>query len=245
MRSMLRGAGVMLVLVLATTGCSDRSPTASNPAPPAGSPAPTGTTPPATSGSPAPVAINPAFAERALAIARTYVSWGRVDDELRWAPALCRLPLPGVARMSSSENVATHGRKLYSLFALHRDGYPRGPHAGQAIVKEAWTAEVVNQKFDPASARNFGDAGDHFYPYAQQDGVVYHAGARAGLYLMFKIDPAAPADAGFDRTQSDEGWVYATLTTAGEVTAAGRVQSCMDCHNHAAHERLFGLPAGP
>ena len=30
------------------------------------------------------------FEEQVLEIAASYISWGRVDDELRWAPDLCR-----------------------------------------------------------------------------------------------------------------------------------------------------------
>src|SRR4051812_33071032 len=41
-----------------------------------------------------------AFEEQVLAIAAEYQAWGRVDDELRWAPGLCRQPLPGVAHQS-------------------------------------------------------------------------------------------------------------------------------------------------
>src|SRR5688572_20399864 len=37
-----------------------------------------------------------AFEAETMAIARDYLSWGRVDDELRWAPFLCRQPLPGI-----------------------------------------------------------------------------------------------------------------------------------------------------
>src|SRR5690349_3419922 len=56
----------------------------------------------------------PAFAQRALEIAGEYVPWGRVDDELRWAPFLCRQPMPASAHVSDSSNAATHGQKLYS-----------------------------------------------------------------------------------------------------------------------------------
>ena len=34
------------------------------------------------------------FEAQTLAIAAEYLAWGRVDDELRWAPFLCRQPLP-------------------------------------------------------------------------------------------------------------------------------------------------------
>jgi hypothetical protein len=175
-----------------------------------------------------------AFAQQARSIAAGYQAWGRVDDELRFAPTLCRLPLPARARMSTSEDAATHGRKLYSLFARARAAYPAGPHLDQAVVKEAWTAEPTTTAYQPESHRE-SDGGDHFYPYARtKDGAVFHAGQRAGLYVMYRLPPETPA--------TDAGWVYATLTPTGEVTAAGRLQTCMDCHHHAPNERLFGLP---
>ena len=41
---------------------------------------------------------------------------------------------------------------------------------------------------------------------------------------------------------TDAGWIYGTLTPDGKtVTSAGRVQRCMDCHDVAPHDRLFGL----
>ena len=52
---------------------------------------------------------------------------------------------------------------------------------------------------------------------------------------MFKTDPQTPG--------TDEGWVYGTVTPDGQqVTSAGRVESCMMCHQGAPHDRLFGLP---
>ena len=52
---------------------------------------------------------------------------------------------------------------------------------------------------------------------------------------MFKLDPQTP--------DTDEGWVYGTVTPDGKkVTSAGKVESCMKCHQRAPHDRLFGLP---
>jgi hypothetical protein len=178
----------------------------------------------------------PTFHERARAIAAEYQQWGRVDDELRWAPFLCRLPSPGIAWFSKSEDATTHGQKLYSVFAKHRTAYPAGPHTDQVIVKQSWTAErAEGVTFDPTSARQ--PTADHFYPYAQKDGTVYRAATPAGLYIMFKVDPATP--------DTDAGWVYATLSPANQVTASGRIASCIRCHERAEHERLFGVPASP
>jgi len=189
-------------------------------------------------GTPPPIVT--AFAATAREIAAAYTAWGRVDDELRWAPFLCRIPLPGITRPSESNDPSTHGQKLYSVFAKNHAAYPDGPQTDQVVVKQSWTAELVttpDAAFAPASERFSPDAGDHFYAYAKGDGGVYRAATFAGLYIMFKLPDATP--------ETDEGWVYATITAAGEVTAAGRVESCMGCHEVATHERLFGVPLSP
>ena len=178
-----------------------------------------------------------AFETQALAIANAYPSWGRVDDELRWAPTLCRLPYPGIARASESNDPATHGQKLYSVFARNHAEYPDGPHTDQIVVKESWTAELVTDAdagFRPESYQGTPDAADNFYPYARGDAGVYRAGEMAGLYIMFRVPAATP--------DTDEGWVYATITNTGQLTAVGKVESCMGCHVAAPHERLFGVP---
>jgi len=191
--------------------------------------------------------IDPVLGERARAIAAEYVGYGRVDDELRWAPFLCRIPRPGLAYVSASMDGETHGQKLYSVFARNHKAYPAGPHTDQVVVKESWTIERVTDpavKYDPDAYRGNPDAGfkgDHFYPYAMKDGVLYRAAAKAGLYIMFKLDAATP--------NTDAGWVYATITAAGELTAAGKVKSCVACHQDADNDRLFGVEksvtAGP
>jgi hypothetical protein len=175
---------------------------------------------------------------RALAIADEYKSWGRVDDELRWAPFLCRLPMPGVARPSASKDGATHGNKLYSVFVKHHADYPAKSAAGQVVVKESFVAEPTNEAFEPERPMFSSNVGaDHFYPYATKDGVVYRAGAAAGLYIMYRLDPSAP--------NTDDGWVYTTVTADRRVTASGRIASCMGCHEDAPHGRLFGVPTSP
>ena len=181
------------------------------------------------------------FEEEVLAIAAEYTSWGRVDDELRWAPWLCRQPYPGITRPSQSDDESTHGRKLYSVFAKNHAAYPDGPQDGQAVVKQSWVPELVDTDAGLGLNSYRSDAGaeaDHFYPYAQGDGGVYRAAAPAGLFIMFRLDPRTP--------DTDEGWVYATVSPAGQVTSAGRVSSCMGCHETSAtHERLYGVPLSP
>src|SRR4051794_13219857 len=85
---------------------------------------------------------NVADDKRALSIAAEYQSWGRVDDELRWAPFLCRQPMPGTAWVSASTDGATHGQKLYSVFAKDHAAYPASSPVGQAVVKESFVPEL-------------------------------------------------------------------------------------------------------
>jgi hypothetical protein len=181
------------------------------------------------------------FEAQVQAIAAEYLAWGRVDDELRWAPWLCRAPYPGITRPSESTDESTHGRKLYSVFAKNHAAYPNGPHDDQVVVKQSWVPELVDTDAGLQLNSYRSDAGvdaDHFYPYAKGDGGVYRASALAGLFIMFKLDPAVP--------ETDEGWVYATVSAGGQVTSSGRVASCMGCHETSAtHERLYGVPLSP
>ena len=50
---------------------------------------------------------------------------------------------------------------------------------------------------------------------------------------MAKLAPETPG--------TDEGWIYGTVAPDGTVTSAGLVESCMECHDSAPHERLFGV----
>lgn len=201
------------------------------------------------------------FHEAVLKVAAEYKAWGRVDDEMRWAPMLCRPGAPGTVYLSASQNDETHGRKLYSLFARRREDYARlgksrDPVAvGQVIVKQSWLPEEITEPsqrpdrktdFDghkvlrtpalqPDTKRKGADGGfDHFYPYAWQGDKAFKATRQADLFVMLKLDPETP--------DTDNGWVYATVTPDGKrVTAAGRIESCMGCHQDAKKDRLFGL----
>lgn len=195
--------------------------------------------------------VDARFAPLIASAFRDYKAWGRVDDELRWAPWLCRLPLPGRARMSAAED-GGHARKLYSVFARHRDRYPLvqgeapvSQPVGQVLVKESYHPELVENGApelpEPQPSTPDGASGtpDHFDPYLRDGDRVYRASRFAGAYVVLKVAPETPG--------TDAGWVYGTVTPEGEVTSAGRVASCMGCHVSARHERVFGIapPAGP
>src|SRR5262249_21753888 len=67
--------------------------------------------------------LDQSFAPALEEIAKIYESFGRADPRGHWAPTDCRFPRPAVARLSDSEDSSTHGQKLYSVFARHRDAY--------------------------------------------------------------------------------------------------------------------------
>lgn len=175
-----------------------------------------------------------------------YKAWGRVDDELRWAPFLCRMPMPGRPAMSVASDGA-HAKKLYSLFAKEHGAYaelgneyapntklgvPLGP---QIVAKESYLPEVVTDAPNapmPSGANGNVEA-DHFHPYLKaDDGKTYRAGKLVGVYFVIEKGANTPG--------TDEGFVYGTVTATGEVTSAGKVTSCMGCHVQAKHRRFFG-----
>jgi hypothetical protein len=197
----------------------------------------------------APAPEEPAFHAVLKKIAAEYKSYGRVDDEARWGLADCRSPNPGMAHVSASKDAKTHGQKLYSLFVKDWLAYvavekPNAAPVGQTLVKQSWIPEEL-----PAS-KGVPDLGektirtrasgksmphnDNFWPYAVKGGKVYRATKQADLFIMVKLDPKTPG--------TDDGWVYGTVSPDGKkVTSAGRVQSCMRCHQEAKHDRQFGL----
>ena len=109
------------------------------------------------------------FHARLLEIAAKYESYGRVDDEGRWAPWLCDAPGPSMARFSRSGGNEAHGRKLYFLFATPREDFisltdplpsefdgektrlaalerlERKVAEGQVVVKESWVPKEIQQ----------------------------------------------------------------------------------------------------
>lgn len=190
--------------------------------------------------------IDARFTAELKTVFTTYKGWGRVDDELRWAPFLCRIPQPGRAAMSAADE-GGHARKLYSLFAKNRGAYvgmraadARPPSTvGQVIVKESFVPEVVKvDAGEAAHGRVITDGGlgeaDHFDPYVTENGTTYRASTLAGVYVMLRKEPSTAG--------TDDGWVYGTMKPTGEVTSAGRVSSCMGCHG-ARPGRLFGRAA--
>ena len=190
-----------------------------------------------------------------LRIAKDYQAWTRVSDEVNWAPADCRPPPPAGVQRSTSADGTTHGRKLYYLFAKNADCYrelsasqPFNPVAnvmwndadcGQALVKVSWIPVEVRPSEVPKSGDQLSEGRTIPINYVIERGHAYRTGEQSDLFIMYKLDPATPG--------TDRGWVYGTVSPySRNVTAAGRVQSCMRCHDgDGTRDRLFGLQREP
>lgn len=192
-------------------------------------------------------ANEPSPGERLLDIARSYQTFTKIDTSMQLTAVFCRVAPPRMMDVSASTDSPTHGKKLYFLYAKHRLPTEEGETnpVGQVVVKEAWIPEEVKDDGKPLKSvtrkvnvlrdGKIAEQEEEFLPYARKAGRLYHAKEMSGLFIMFKLDPKTP--------DTDNGWVYGTVTPDGRtVTGAGRLESCMKCHQKAPFDRVFGLP---
>lgn len=159
--------------------------------------------------------------------------WSKLGDVPSWAPELCSAPpVPGPL-VSDSGDEGTHGRKLYYLYTRDVPAYLSAAQSdqpiGQAFVKESYGALAVSASdagFSKASYQGFA---------VEREGQRWKLGPARDLFVMYKLDPSTPG--------TDQGWVYGTVSPELQVTSAGRVASCMECHVDAKHDRMFGAKA--
>ncbi|MGN6109119.1 MAG: hypothetical protein ACTHU0_28695 [Kofleriaceae bacterium] len=219
---------------------------------------------------PAPTERDPRFVAEIRDTAAAYLAWGRVDEWPNVAPILCAPPTledhgsTSRVRLSHDDD-APHGAKLYYLWASDRWNYQRASEpipVGFAIVKQSFHArpatpqdlQPLPPREVPAPVPSLGEAGTGELVEApparaprpeglpleppiqtlQVEGRWLATGAPAGLFVMKKLGDRGLAG-------SDAGWIYGTVDVDGRVTSAGRVATCMGCHEDAARERLFGL----
>jgi hypothetical protein len=206
---------------------------------------------------------NEDFVKDLQKIAAEYQSYGRADDFFRWAPTLCMMPSAEKpsANFSESADEKTHGKKLYTLFpglmgqaqqgiaqptdvkSLGKTPMGKGqeiylsvPNGGTvpegfAIVKESWAPEEINDSAKIAKLKK-SRSNYELWPYAEKAGKFYQTKEKVGLYVMYKTKAGTP--------DTDEGWVYGTLTADGQtVTSVGMIKTCMGCHTRAPYGRLF------
>jgi hypothetical protein len=182
-------------------------------------------------------AVDDTFSAQLRSAARGYTRWRKLGHTPSWAPEMCGSPPPGPFPLySESTAAATHGHKLYFLFAAQSADYLATPRvtqpAGQVIVKEAYAAEPAGDMKDEAVASAYWRAS--FAGNAmERGGKHWLVGKRRDLFIMLKLAPSTPG--------TDDGWIYGTVSPTGQVTSAGRVASCMQCHTgKETVDRMFG-----
>jgi cytochrome c553 len=181
------------------------------------------------------------FHEAIKAAADEYLKFGLVNTRVnqvaapRVASQLCKAPMVDVEpepRMSGAAEDASHGQKLYFLFAkdiahyTNRDG-SKSP-VGQTLVKESWTSRPGNP-----NARNLRTHASalRVNPRVQVGEKMLEIGLRTDLFVMVK-QPV-------DTAGTDEGWVYGVIDAESrEIKSAGAVASCIVCHDGQT-DRLF------
>lgn len=166
--------------------------------------------------------------EQVQRIARDFPTWGELNTALRVAPTDCRMPrvVNHGSLTASLADSGPHATKLYRLYARDPAAY-RGvesgaSQAGQVLVKQAFVAEAFEMPGPGEVPRDTVST-----PHG-----MFRAGAAAGLFVMQRD---ASAESG------ESAWTYATVAPSGEITALGRLETCIACHRDAPHGGLFGL----
>lgn len=103
---------------------------------------------------------------------------------------------------------------------------------GQSIVKEtgvweAWAPEAADDRVSMKRGRS------RVITNESSGRLEWYRWQTDNYFIMTKLDPATEG--------TDEGWVYGVVNPKGEVTAAGKIQSCMGCHMKGTKDRMFGL----
>lgn len=186
---------------------------------------------------------------RLLTIKRELSEFERIDDHLNWKLVDCRAPyedpypvayqdtlfnkdslfrLQQQLRQSQSNDLETHGRRLYRLFVKDKLAYSRAPRQdqpeNQVIVKATYKPLWLDTLL-PHTDKQAVQAGD---------GKWYREGAPDDLYILFRTDRPG--------IQTDAGWIYGIVSMEKDsVVAQGLMGNCMSCHRKNDPGRLFGL----
>jgi hypothetical protein len=227
MRNMAGALGVMLTGLSLSCTRSDPGippPALSVTAPPAIAVASSSAAAPESPAAPGP------FDARLLDAARAYAGWTKVTSTFGWASTDCAAPPPPpTLHAGTSKDDATHGQKLFHLFARNHSDYvsdfKKPAPIGQVLVKESWRPVQV-----PLEEEKKPDLDT-----ALREGKRYRKGERMGLFVMLKLGDKVEG--------TDHGWIYGVVSGDGaRVIAAGKLASCIGCHANAPGDRLFGPP---
>lgn len=136
-----------------------------------------------------------------------------------------------VLDFSEASSDTPHSMKIYQPWVKDWKSFSLADQedqpVGQIIVKESWAPKEL-----PADAIATGSF------IAEHDGKYYTPDKPADLFIMFKVDSTTPG--------TDEGWIYGVVTPDGkDVVSSGRIAVCVDCHQNARHDRVFGEKPNP
>ena len=180
---------------------------------------------------PSPAATKEISQELFLNIAQQYTQYVQINSTARLAPTLCAPPMPQ-PDMSRSTDAATHGQKLFFLFA--RDG------AKYLSATTKMTADQIKSRkqFEPANPPPLALAENVQQVLVKESFLPPAGGGARGaamdLFLMVQYPASTPG--------TDNGWVYAVVAPdLKTVKASGQIQSCAGCHAAAPYDHLFGL----
>ena len=174
-------------------------------------------------------------------IAGKYLKSQLVNPGPMVAPTRCWRP-PTEVLLSEAKKEQAHGGKLFYLFAKDAESLRQKEKvkiqlAGQFLVKETWEAVPVPKGNNHRSSSEHA-SGQYLANTVMKDGFRLTTGKPKDLYIMLKQSEASD--------DNDAGWIYAVLSRDGQtVHKAGRIQSCIDCHEDAKHDRILGNYAQP
>jgi hypothetical protein len=172
----------------------------------------------------------PAGADFFLAVANQYDQYTRYDNVARRAPIYCAAAVTAQPDVSRSDDLETHGQKLFYLYTRDRQRYMNATARSNLFIPgtvpepmppvpggHAVTQILVKESFSPGP-----NGPDTAHP---QD-----------LFLMVQFPPRTP--------NTDDGWVFAVITPDRKnVKQFGLVESCVKCHATAPFDHQFGLPS--
>ena len=187
--------------------------------------------------------------DRLILIKHELYEFDRIDDNVQWKLMDCRAPyndpnpvaykdtifnkdslfrLQQTLRVSRSDDMETHGRALYRLYAKAKLEYSRS-HAqlqpeNQVIVKATFKPVLLENELPQSDKQAALGA----------DGKWYRERDPDDLYIMFRTDRKG--------IQTDAGWVYGIVSMNRDtVLAQGLISNCMGCHRKNDPDRLFGM----
>ncbi|MFK7769393.1 MAG: cytochrome P460 family protein [Mariniblastus sp.] len=184
---------------------------------------------------PKPMINNPDFHKALDKAVADYLTYGMVNSAPAVGPEECRAPADEPRpSFSQADDETAHGKKLYFLFAkdighyLTQDGTTHP--VGQTLVKESWTSVEANP--NARNMRNHASA-NRINPRAKVGDKLLQIGERKALFVMTKLEKDTP--------ETDQGWVYGVVEpSTKKIIASGTINSCMQCHEEAKNDRLFG-----